>query len=96
METEALPQDELIIMHLMDDELFRESLETEYGKIIKMYPDWRTDQLVYEFLDGSAKYSILSEIVKTLKDLDYLNSFLHWINGRTNELLNELTELSAW
>lgn len=79
----ALPQgnkpveDETIVFQLIHDELFRESIESEYGKITNLYADWRTDQLVYEFLDGSCKYSVLSEIVKTLKDLKYLESSLH-------------------
>jgi hypothetical protein len=76
-EYEIDPQDELIVFHLLDDETFKESIESEFGKLQKMYPDWRTDQLVYEFLDGSAKYSILSEIVKALKDMGYLNTFMH-------------------
>lgn len=79
----ALPQgnkpaeDETIVSQLVVDELFKESIESEYGKITKIYPDWRTDKLVYEFLDGSSKYSVLSEIVKALKDLKYLESSLH-------------------
>ncbi len=76
-EYEVDPQDELIVFHLLDDQLFKESIESEYGKIVQIYADWRTDQLIYEFLDGSSKYSILSEIIKTLKDLGYLNEFMH-------------------
>jgi hypothetical protein len=76
-EYEIDPQDELIVFHLIDDRLFKESIESEYGRIVSMYADWRSDHLVYEFLDGSSKYSTLSEIIKTLKDLGYLNEFMH-------------------
>ena len=76
-EYEVDPQDELIVYHLIDDRLFKESLESEYGRIVQIYADWRTDQLIYEFLDGSSKYSVLSEIIKTLKDMGYLNEFMH-------------------
>ena len=58
LNNEIDPQDELIVFHLLDDETFKES-RVRIRKLQKMYPDWRTDQLVYEFLDGSAKYSIL-------------------------------------
>lgn len=76
-EYEIDPQDELIVYHLLDDELFKQSIESEYGKIVHIYADWRSDHLVYEFLDGSSKYSTLSEIIKTLKDLGYLSEFMH-------------------
>lgn len=76
-EYEVDPIDELIVFHLMDDELFRESIESEYGRIVHIYADWRTDQLVYEFLDGSSKYSILSEIIKALKDMGYLKELMN-------------------
>ena len=76
-EYEIDPKDELIVFHLMDDETFKESIESEFGRLARIYPDWKADQLIYEFMDGSAKYSILSEIVKTLKDLGYLISLMH-------------------
>lgn len=70
-------EDETLVAHLIQDELFRESIESEFGRLTKIYPDWRTDQLIYEFLNGSSKYSILSEIIKTLKDLGYLKDSMH-------------------
>ncbi len=70
-------EDEAIIALLLQDDLFKESIESEYGRIVAIYPDWRTDKLVYEFLSGDRKYSILSEIIKTLKDLEYLKDSLH-------------------
>lgn len=83
MNTEPLPEyeidplDELIVFHLMDDETFRESIESEFGRLTAIYPDWRTDKLIYEFLDGSSKYSNLTEIIKALKDMGYLNSLMN-------------------
>lgn len=70
-------EDETIVFHLLKDELFRESIESEYGKLLHIYADWHADHLVYDFLNGTSKYSVLSEIIKTLKDLGYLKDLLH-------------------
>ncbi len=76
-EYEIDPLDELIVFHLMDDETFRESIESEFGRLSKIYPDWLSDKLIYEFFDGSSKYSNLTEIVRALKDLGYLKSIMN-------------------
>lgn len=70
-------EDEMIVFHLVNDELFKQSIEGEYGTIVKIFADWHQDQLVYEFLNGSEKYSNLSGIIKALKDMGYLKEFMN-------------------
>lgn len=70
-------EDETLVAQLIQDDVFKESLESEFGRITKIYADWRSDKLIYEFLNGDRKYSVLSEIVKTLKDLGYLRDSMH-------------------
>jgi hypothetical protein len=70
-------EDESIIAYLCKDELFIESIEAEYGKLSHIYADWREDKLVYEFKDGDAKCSDLTEIIRVLRKQKYLDNFKH-------------------
>lgn len=74
-QNELSSDDELIVAHLLKDEIFIESIEAEYGKIKALYPDWRTDKLVYEFVSGKSLCSDLSEIIRALKDINYIKYF---------------------
>lgn len=69
--------EEFLVSQLINDEIFRESIESELGKLVRIYPDWKSDHLVYEFLNGKSLYSNLSGIIKQLKDMDYLKDSLH-------------------
>lgn len=83
MKKSALPEgyrtleDETIVDLICKDELFKESLEAEFGKIDQIYPDWINDCLVYQFADGEEKCSVLSEIIKVLKGIEYLKTYSH-------------------
>jgi hypothetical protein len=67
--------DEMMIEQLIKDETFKASVEESLGKIVRFYPDWERDTLIYELLDGNFKYSKLSELVKSLNDMNYMEAF---------------------
>ena len=83
MKTLKLPKghhtifDEVMIDHLCQDEIFRESVEETEGKIVRMYPDWPTGNLVYELLNGRTVYSDLIKIINGLKKMNYMKEFEH-------------------
>lgn len=68
-------EDIIIIEHLVKDEIFIESVESDFGKVRRIYPDWIKDKLVYELLDGTKKLSKLSLIVQRLKAVNYMKQF---------------------
>lgn len=70
-------EDEMIVYLICKDALFIESIESEFGKLKAVYADWKADKLMYDFVDGDAKYSNLTEIINKLKDLDYLKEYTH-------------------
>ncbi len=67
--------DELMVSYLINDEVFRASMEEDLGHIVRMYADWKKDALIYELLDGSQKESVLSELLKSMRKLNYMKSF---------------------
>lgn len=68
---------ELIVNHLINDEVFKASMEHDLGKVTRMYADWDRDALVFELLDGSIYESVLSKLIKEMKRINYLKEFEH-------------------
>lgn len=68
-------EDLIMVNHLLNDEVFKASIEESIGTIEKMYVDWKKDLMVYELMGGDIKYSVLSKIVKMLKEINYMKSF---------------------
>jgi len=58
------------------DEVFKESIEEEYGRIKRIYPDWQERILIYHFIDDSYLHSDLDQIIKIIKEVGYEKQFL--------------------
>jgi hypothetical protein len=69
--------DKDLINLLCKDETFRESIESEYGPLIDIYPDYTQNILIYEFQDGEFKHSTLEVILKAIKDVGYAEQWTH-------------------
>lgn len=67
--------DAIMIHHLLNDEVFKESIAASEGPIRQIWADWKRDRLMYEFKDGSLKESVLSKIVEMLKNINYMKEF---------------------
>lgn len=72
-------EDRNLIDRLINDPIFIQSVELDLGSVRRIYPDWLANQMVYEMLDGSTKIAKvkLSEMVKKLKDMNYMNEFMN-------------------
>lgn len=68
-------EDIVMIENLIKDDIFLQSVESDFGKTRRIYADWPNDKLVYELLDGSKKISRLSLIVQRLKAVNYMKNF---------------------
>jgi len=69
--------DKELIQNLCEDHVFRESIESEYGKVTRIYPDWDQKILIYEFIDGDYLHSDITPILKRLREIKYENYFRH-------------------
>jgi hypothetical protein len=67
--------DEAMIECLCRDDEYRASFEEEYGKILRIYPDWAQGHLVYELIDGDCKYSDLKDLCKKLEEIKYMDAW---------------------
>jgi hypothetical protein len=70
-------ENELIVNYLINDEVFKRSMENDLGKVIRIWPDWSRDALVYELLDGTTFESVLSKLIKEMKRIGYMKEFEH-------------------
>lgn len=70
-------EDQAIIECLLKDESFRQSMEEKIGKIGRIWADWPADRLFYEKYDGDLAWSILSKLIKKLREIDYIKEFLN-------------------
>lgn len=70
-------ENELIVNYLINDEVFKASMEHDLGKVVRMYADWERDALVYELLDGTTFESVLSKLIKEMKRIGYMKEFEH-------------------
>lgn len=68
-------EDVQMIDYLCKDDLFIQSIEETTGKLVRIYPDWKNDSLVYELISGEFKHSILSKIIEKLHEIDYMKEF---------------------
>jgi len=69
--------DKDLIELLCKDDVFRESIESEYGKIKEIFPDWIERTLVYHFANETFKHSDIDLILKAIKDVGYGEQFAH-------------------
>jgi hypothetical protein len=69
--------DEELIEILCKDETFRQSIESELGRLKRIFPDWKDRLLVYEFESGNYKHSDIDQILEALKDLGYKDCLMH-------------------
>lgn len=69
----------LLIQKLINDPDFIASVEETEGKVRRIYADWKTNKLYYEFLDYTVKESKLrlTEIVRKLEEIQYLADYLN-------------------
>lgn len=68
---------EMIIDQLTKDEVFLGSMAEDLGTIIKVYPDWDNNRLVYELRNGNTFESKLSDLIKKMKEINYMKDFAH-------------------
>lgn len=68
-------EDQMMIDYLLKDQVFLESVETDMGKLRKIFPDWEANKLVYIFEDGEMKESDLLQIVYKLRKINYMKEF---------------------
>lgn len=69
--------DKDLIDHLLRDTLFRESIESEMGKLREIFADFDSNELVYVFRDGDMKASNLQNIITELRRVGYLNEIVN-------------------
>ena len=69
--------DKELIKNLCEDHIFKESVESEYGKVLRIFPDWEQRILIYEFAGGDFLHSLLDPIIKKLRAIKYENYFRH-------------------
>lgn len=67
-------EDETICHYLMNDPIFRRSAEEDVGKILRIYPDWQANKLVYVTLTGEVCHD-LRALLDYAKKVGYLKSF---------------------
>ena len=60
-----------ILERFLSDKTFIESVEFTDGKLSKLYPDWRRNKVVFEFLNGSKKECNIDFILNTIKSMNY-------------------------
>lgn len=70
-------EDEHLIKLLIQDEIFKQSIESEYGKISNLFPEWERNVLVCQFLNGDVQEYYISGILRKLRALNYMNEFAH-------------------
>lgn len=68
-------EDVTIIEHLMKDEIFIASIEEKDGKLVRMYPIWKEDLMIYELASGFVIRGRLSKLIKRLKEINYMSDF---------------------
>jgi hypothetical protein len=69
--------DEDLIEAICRDDIFRQSIESELGRLRRIFPDWKKRILIYEFETGNQKHSDLDQILDALKDLNYKETLAH-------------------
>lgn len=62
---------------LVNDEVYKASMEESLGKIKAIWCDWKEDRIYYELLDGRCKESKLKELIDYLKEINYMKEFRH-------------------
>lgn len=67
-------EDEAICHYLINDPIFKMSAEEDLGKILRIYPDWQANRLVYVTLTKEVSHN-LRALLDYAKNVGYLKSF---------------------
>ena len=72
-------EDDMMIETLIKDPIFVQSVESEFGKLRRMWVDWKLNRIVYEFLDDTIKESTLAlnDILEKMREFNYMKEFEH-------------------
>lgn len=69
--------DKEIVALLLKDEMFKGSVEAEFGKIREIWADWTNNRLIYDLLSGSQKYSVLTDLIDSVRKSGYAEENYH-------------------
>ena len=67
-------EDETICHYLINDPVFKRSAEEDLGPIMRIYPDWKENKLVYVTLTTEVCHN-LRELLDYAKGVGYLKTF---------------------
>ncbi len=66
-----IKNDRDLINHLIKDNIFIDSIESELGPISQLYADWANDKIVFILKSGRNKESSITGIIAFLKKINY-------------------------
>jgi len=69
--------DKEIVNLLLKDRIFLESIESEFGKVKEIWADWTNNRLIYDLLSGSQKFSVLTDLIDSVKKSGYVQENYH-------------------